>query len=183
VAIKQIGKQIERRVHQISRILMYIVAVLLFLIMLMQTVDVFGRYLFDKPLKAAMDYIEVAMSLVIFWGLAYCASENGHVRIDVVTSHISKRVLNIIDRFTFGAGAFILALMTWRLAFRAWTYLQHPPGPATLTMFVPYWPFLILAAVGCFFFFFEYLIRVFNPDSGTREIPLFETSKEDESSK
>jgi TRAP-type transport system small permease protein len=180
MSIRQLGKEIERRVHQISRILMYAVTVLLFLIMLMQTVDVFGRYLFDKPLKAAMDYIEVAMSLLVFWGLAYCASENGHVKVDVVTARLSKRVVNIIDRFTFGAGAFILAIITWRLAFRAWSILQNLPGPVTLTMLIPYWPFLILATIGCFFFFLEYLIRIFNPASGTPEVPITqgETSKE-----
>jgi TRAP-type C4-dicarboxylate transport system permease small subunit len=169
MSIRRLGKQIELGVHLISRILMYAVAVVLFLIMLLQTTDVLGRYLFDKPLKASMDYIEVAMSLVIFWGLAYCASENGHVRVDVITSRLSNRALNIIDRFTFGAGAFILALITWRLAMRAWSILQNLPGPVTLTMLIPYWPFIILAAIGCFFFFLEYLIRVFNPDSGKPE--------------
>jgi TRAP-type transport system small permease protein len=166
MSIRRLGKQIETGVHRISRIMMYAVSVVLFLIMLLQTTDVIGRYVFDKPLKASMDYIEVGMSLLIFWSLAYCASENGHVRVDVITSHLSRRALNIIDRFTFGAGAFILALITWRLAMRAWSILQNLPGPATLTMFIPYWPFILLAAIGCFFFFLEYLIRVFNPDSG-----------------
>jgi TRAP-type transport system small permease protein len=171
MSIRKAGKQFEAWVHQISRILMYVTLVVLFIIMLIQMTDVVGRYLFDKPLKATMDYLELGMAIIVFWGLAYCASENNHVRVDVFTVKINKRVLNVIDRTTFTFGAFILALITWRLALRAWGIIQNPPGPVTYTMFVPYWPFLIMAAIGCFFFFLETLIKVFNPDSGKPTIP------------
>jgi TRAP-type C4-dicarboxylate transport system permease small subunit len=159
---------------------MYVTLVVLFLMMLIQMTDVFGRYLFDKPLKATMDYLELGMGIVVFWGLAFCASENNHVKVDVLTIHINKRVQSIIDRITFIFGAFILALITWRLALRAWSILQNPPGPVTMTMFIPYWPFLIMAAIGCFFFFLETVIRIFKPNAGIPEVPVAGTSSMDE---
>jgi len=171
MSIRKTGKQLEIWVHMISRILMYVTLVALFIMMLIQVVDVVGRYLFDKPLKLTMDYLELGMGIVVFWGLSFCASENNHVRVDVLTAHINKRVQKVIDRTTFTFGAFILALITLRLALRAWGIIQNPPGPVTYTMFIPYWPFLIMAAIGCFFFFLETLIRIFNPASGIAEIP------------
>jgi TRAP-type transport system small permease protein len=171
MSIRKTGKKFELGVHQISRILMYVTLVVLFIVMLIQTTDVVGRYVFNKPLKVTMDYLELGMGIIVFWGLAFCASENNHVKVDVITVHINKKVQNIIDRITFSFGAFILALITWRLAYRAWTILQNPPGPVTYTMFVPYWPFLIMAAIGCFFFFLETLIRIFNTSAGMPEVP------------
>lgn len=171
MSIRKTGKQFELGVHMISRILMYVSIVVLFGMMLIQVTDVAGRYLFNKPLKLTMDYLELGMAIVVFWGLSFCASENSHVRVDVITVHINKRVQKVIDRFTFSFGAFILALITWRFVLRAWGIIQNPPGPVTYTMFIPYWPFLIMAAIGCFFFFLETLIRIFNPAAGIPEVP------------
>jgi TRAP-type transport system small permease protein len=172
MAIKQFGKRIEQIVHRINFVLVIVGMIVLFFMMLVQTTDVLGRYLFDAPLKVTMDLIELGMGVLVFFALPYCASVNEHIRVDLVLVHLSKRAQNIIDRCTFGAGAFILALITWRLAVRAWSILHNPPGPVTLTMLVPYWPFVIIATLGTFFFFLEYLIRVFNPASGKSQGPL-----------
>jgi len=172
MSIKQIGKQIEHGIHQSSRTISLVSIVVLFGMMLVQTVDVIGRYAFDKPLKISYDMIEVMMALLVFWSLSYCASLNSHIRVDLIISRLSRQVSETLDRITFGASAFILALITWRLSSRAWTILQNPPGPVTLTLHIPYWPLLIAASLGCFLFCLEYLIRVFNPSSGIPETPV-----------
>jgi TRAP-type C4-dicarboxylate transport system permease small subunit len=174
MAIKQFGKKFENWVHRISRMMNVVSMIVLFAMMLIQTADVIGRYGFNAPIKAAMDLIEVMMSILVFWSLAYCASINEHIRVDLVLIRLSKRTRENIERITFLAGAFILALITWRLGLRAWTIIQDRPGPVTLTLLIPYWPFIVAATIGSFVFCLEYLIRVFNPNSGKQEAPRTE---------
>jgi TRAP-type transport system small permease protein len=176
MAIKQFGAAFEKWVHRISRTMNVVSIVVLFVMMLLQTVDVIGRYVFNAPLKATMDLIEVMMSILVFWSLAYCASINEHIRVDLVLIRLSKRTRENVERATFLAGAFILALITWRLGLRAWTIIGNRPGPVTLTLLIPYWPFIVAATFGSFVFCLEYLIRVFNPNSGKQEAPRAEPS-------
>jgi TRAP-type C4-dicarboxylate transport system permease small subunit len=173
MSIKQFGKQVERGIHRASWTFALVSMVMLLAMMLLQTADVIGRYVFSKPITSSYDMIEVMMALLVFWGLAYCASDNGHVRVDLILSRLGRRTRETLDRFTFGAGAFILALITWRLADRAWTIIQNLPGPATQTTHIPYWPFLIVAAIGTFLFCLEHLVHVFNPSSAKREADEF----------
>ena len=171
MSIQQFGKKFENWVHRISRIINVVSIIVLFGMMLLQTADVIGRYVFNAPLKASMDLIELMMAILVFWSLAYCASINEHIRVDLVLIRLSKRTRENIERVTFLAGAFILALIPWRLGLRAWTIIQNRPGPVTLTLLIPYWPFLMAATLGSFVFCLEYLIRVFNPNSGKQETP------------
>ena len=174
MAIRQFGKKFETWVHRISRMMNIVSIIVLFSMMLLQTADVVGRYVFNAPLKAAMDVIEVMMAILVFWSLAYCASINEHIRVDLVLIRLSKGTRETIERVTFLAGAFILALITWRLGLRAWTIIQNRPGPVTLTLLIPYWPFIVMATIGSFVFCLEYLIRVFNPNSGKQATPQAE---------
>lgn len=171
MSIKQLGKKFEFWVHRITWIMNLVSVVVLALMMLVQTIDVVSRYAFNAPLKVSMDMIELMMAILVFMSISYAASINSHIRVDLVIARLSKPVQENLDRIISLAGAFILALITWRLGFRAWGIIQNPPGPVTLTMLVPFWPFILVAAVGCFFYFLECLIRVFNPNSGKQEFP------------
>ena len=135
--------------------------------MLSVTVDVIGRYAFNRPFTGAFDIIEMMMVVLIFSGLAYCAAEGGHVRVEVIYARLPKVIQANLDKITSAGSVFIIGLITWRLGIRAWDNALELLGPSTITLEIPHWPFILVAAVGsgllCFVLliqFFHFLTRV-----------------------
>ena len=170
--LKQLGSKIEQWIHKVSRVINMIGVTFLFLMMLVVAVDVIGRYAFNRPFVGAFDAVELMMVILVFFGIAYCASLDGHVRVDVLHSRVPKRVQAYLDSITFAASAFIVALIFWRLVTRAGGIFTEAPGPSTLpstlTLNIPYWPFMFLAAAGCLLFCLELIIRFFHAVTRTR---------------
>jgi len=76
----------------VTRILGYIAAAALFLMMLLTTVDVGGRYLFQAPIMGVYELTEFMMVCVVFFSLAYTQSRKGHVEVDILVGRFPKRV-------------------------------------------------------------------------------------------
>lgn len=154
----QLGSKVEQGIHKTSTTINYIALLFLFLMMLLVAFDVLGRYLFDSPFTGTFDSIEMMMAVVVFCSLAYCTLVEGHVRVDVILSRLPQRAKSILNVITFIPSVFIVALIAWRLGDRAWTIVMNLPGPATPTIDIPHWPFIILATIGCFLFCLELII-------------------------
>ena len=158
--LRRLSLNINQWIKITSRTINIIGMVMLILMMLVVAIDVTGRYLFNKPLPGSIDIVELLMVIVVFFALAYCGE--GHLRVDIVYGHLPKRVQLILDCITFAAGVFIVALISWQLFARAWNIFVDPPGPHTLNLNVPIWPFLCVAGVGSLIFCLELLARLFH---------------------
>jgi TRAP-type C4-dicarboxylate transport system permease small subunit len=158
----QPGGKLEKGVHWTSIAFNYIGILALFLMMLLVAIDVILRYVFNSPYTGSYDFIEMMMAVLVFCGLAYCTYEEGHVRVDVILSRLSARNRGILSVIAYIPSVLIVGLITWRLGDRVWNIFKSPPGPTTLTLQIPHWPFIILATLGSFLFFLElavYLVR------------------------
>jgi TRAP-type C4-dicarboxylate transport system permease small subunit len=164
--LKQLGEKVEQWTHKVSRTINLLGVAVLFLMMLVVAADVIGRYVFNRPLTGAFDTVELMMVILVFFSLAYCAAADGHVRVDVLHSRLPKRIQANLDSITFAASAFIVGLIFWRLVTRAGGVFLEAPGPstlpATLTLKIPHWPFIFLAAAGSLLFCLELLIYFFH---------------------
>ncbi|MCP4294541.1 MAG: TRAP transporter small permease, partial [Proteobacteria bacterium] len=62
---------------------------------------------------------ELLMGLIIYMGLGYTTITNGHVRVDVVMMHLSKRVQALLDLFTSVISIIFATLLCWQLWIKA----------------------------------------------------------------
>lgn len=60
-------------------------------IMVITTMDVLGRYLFNVPLPATYELTECAVAGAVFLGIAYTQFRKGHVQMEIVVLHLSQR--------------------------------------------------------------------------------------------
>ena len=115
--------------------------------MLLTGLDVVLRYVFDRPIPGSLELTEFMMVIVIAFGLAYCALQKRHVRIDLVVSRLPVRaqaVMNSIANLAF-LGLFVV--ITWRSFFRMQSMYEGQLTSAVL--FIPKFPFVILLIIGC----------------------------------
>lgn len=85
-------------------------------IMMIMTVDVILRYVFNKPLLWAYDASEYLMVGFTYCTIAYAELREDHVSIGLIVSRFRKKtqvVLNLISRFIMLALSFIIAQQAW----------------------------------------------------------------------
>jgi TRAP-type C4-dicarboxylate transport system permease small subunit len=148
----------ERGIHGLTKVGSRVAAAALFLMMLLVAADVIGRYVFSKPIKGAMEIDELMMVLVVFLVLAYCTLEKGHIRVELLLAHLSRRTQAILDSFTYLSSLGIVALFVWQMGMLGWQELFSPTGNVSLLLAIPEAPLLLLAAICCVLLCFELII-------------------------
>lgn len=108
--------------------------------------DVVMRYVLRLPFLGAYEMTELAMALIVFLGLPYCAATNGHVAVDVLGPVLDRPGLRWISVAVHLAGAALTAVMAWQAAIYAST--SRSRGEATNMLKIELWPFELLTAAG-----------------------------------
>ena len=125
-------------------------AAALALIAAMTFCDVVARYFFDRPFTFTVEITEMAMALVVFFGIGLVTHENGHISADVVTLRLSPRMQVRFALVTNALALGFLAVMVWRLWLRASFLLGK--GDTTPIWGVPLWPVAFAIAFGAIFY-------------------------------
>ena len=58
--------------------------------------DVILRYGFNKPFSGSLEITEFAMSLIVFFGIAYCGWTGGHVAVDILERPLENPKLRFV---------------------------------------------------------------------------------------
>jgi len=151
-------RRFEKAVHTISRSFMYLAAAVLFLMMVLTTCDVVGRYVLNSPVQGAQDMTEFGLVLIEFSALGYLTSERRHMRADIINTMLPPRKNAIL-----GAVCFVIALpfavaLAWQtctegLKVARGTYLSP-------TLSVPLGPFYLFAGFGLILLCVEILLDI-----------------------
>jgi TRAP-type C4-dicarboxylate transport system permease small subunit len=114
-------------------------------IVLLISYDVTMRYFFNEPQVFVDEVASFLEVLVIFGGAAHTFREGGHVRVDLVTGHISPAARAWLRLATLALGVIFLAIVIWvttQSAITAWRY-----GRVSAVMLYPFWlPMAIIPA-------------------------------------
>lgn len=132
--------------------------ILLVLLMLIGTVDVLGRYFFDSPVKGAYEYSEILLAGVVFFGLAYALSVDGHVKIDTVISKFKPKVKVVISMIMASIALLTFILISWQgtlLAYKSWTSYRQID-----VIHLPIAPFQLLVPLGCLAVCLELILQI-----------------------
>lgn len=105
-----LGKNIQR----INNGLRYVCTTLLFFMMVLGTVDVMGRYLFNKPVLGTFETFEILLPAIVLLGLGYTQERKAHVRIEILISRLSFRKQAFLNFVTNGFALLISILILWR---------------------------------------------------------------------
>ena len=72
-------------------------ATVLFTMMMITTVDVIGRYLFNKPLAGGFELTEMMLAALIYCGLPLVSRRREHMVIDAFDTFMSSNVKRVLD--------------------------------------------------------------------------------------
>ena len=135
-----------------------IAAVVLALLAAMTFCDVVARYFFNSPFSFTVEITEIAMGVMIFFGIGLVTHNNEHISVDFVTLRLSdwwRALIGLaMNVLAFG----FLALMVWRLWLRMAVLLEK--GDVSPIMLIPRWPTALLMTFGAVFFLTGLLVHI-----------------------
>lgn len=148
-----------RKKRPVSTYLSYIGNTALAFMMLLTTVDVFGRYFFNSPVLGAYEITEYLMLIMVFSFLAFAQSKKAHINVDIVFNRLPAKLQTVFERFNHIVCLLMMILITWKSAQRI-VELKHT-GEASLLLKIPDYPFAIFIVIGCLVFCIEFFKDAF----------------------
>ncbi len=138
---------IWRKMGAPSRILAKLGAVALFAMMLLTSVDVVCRYLFNSPIRGAFELTEFLVLILIFSFLGYTQSQKSHISVDLLFTRFPNRVQRIIGLLNHVVCLVLMILITW-MAVDQGLELREV-GEKSANLGIPKYPFAFFLAFGC----------------------------------
>ncbi|MGC9369705.1 MAG: TRAP transporter small permease subunit [Paracoccaceae bacterium] len=141
----------DRALYRLERVLALLSGLAVFSLMVLAVISVAGRNFFNAPLPGYVDWIEQAMPLIAFMGVAYTQRDGGHIRMDILVGALRGRALWAAE---FVTTALILALMLL-LVWGSWAHFQRSfdfaapmwSRDSSMDIALPLWPAKLLAPV------------------------------------
>ncbi|MCV6601459.1 MAG: TRAP transporter small permease [Cohaesibacter sp.] len=155
---------------------------ILFLILL-AVVQVIGRAVFNNPIPGFIDFVEQAMALFAFLGIAYTQRLGGHIRMELVLSGLKGRPLWFAETLaTLLVLVLIAALINGSFDhfLRSWTL-----GDSTIDIGLPTWPSKLVVPIALFLLWLRLAIQLMgyarllvSPAKSPIAVPLIESVKD-----
>ena len=108
---------------RIEKVLVVISCILLFLMMMIGTADVSGRYFFSAPLPGAMIYMTLFLVSIGWLGIPFAQATRRHIRVESFVSHLPARFHDLVTIFgdcAMFVVSFLVGWAGWHSAVEAW---------------------------------------------------------------
>jgi len=154
----KIGMYAANIVHKINHMLMYISLSALLIMLFFVAADIVGRYVLNKPIKGGMEIQELMMILIIFLALGAITHEKRHIYVELLVIHLKGRTLSIVKSIAFLSSFIFGALLVWQTSKYGLAELLSETSSRTQILHIPYFPFILFAALGLILMTLEFFI-------------------------
>ena len=125
-----------------------------FSLMLLAVVSVAGRNAINQPLPGYVDWIEQAMPLIAFMGIAFTQRHGGHIRMDLFIGKLRGRALWCVELLNTCIILIVMLLLVWG------TYSHFERSfdfsaplwsrDSSMDISIPLWPAKLVAPIAFF---------------------------------
>jgi TRAP-type C4-dicarboxylate transport system permease small subunit len=143
--------RLDRTLFRVEGWLALLSGIAVFSLMLLAVASVGGRNFFNQPLPGYVDWIQQAMPLIAFMGVAYTQRLGGHIRMDILVGALRGRPLWAAEFVTTFAMLVLMVLLVWG----SWAHFARSfdfsaplwSRDSSMDIALPLWPAKLLAPV------------------------------------
>jgi len=168
---------------KIESFMSFLGGIVIFLIVMISTVNILGRWLFSMPVNGYIDWIEQFMAFFAFLGIAYTQREGGHIRMDMLVSKLKGRFFYITELFTTTIILFLTLVLIYGSSLHFLRAFNI--GDTSLDIDLPTWPAKLVVPVALTFLAFRLIIQIWayiraikNNDPDPVAVPRVENAAE-----
>ena len=143
--------RLDRKLYRVEGWLALVSGMAVFSLMVLAVVLVSGRHMINQPLPGYVDWIEQAMPLIAFMGVAYTQRDGGHIRMDILVGKLKGRFLWAAEFITIFLMLAVMLLIVWG----SWAHFQRSfdfgqplwSRDSSMDIALPLWPAKLLAPI------------------------------------
>lgn len=171
----------DRWFFQLESLLNLAGGVAIFLLVLLATTNVLGRWLLSSPIDGYIDWVEQAMAFIAFLGIAYTQRLGGHIRMDMLVGQLRRRWLWFTELLTTS----LMLLLTLILIYGSYLHFlrAYSIGDSSLDINLPIWPAKLVVPVALTVLALRLLIQIWGYLRAVRQggeapvaVPLIESA-------
>ena len=140
---------LDRKLLVLERLFALLSGLAVFSLMVLAVISVSGRNFMNAPLPGYVDWIEQAMPLIAFMGVAFVMREGGHIRMDILVGQLRGRALYLAELITTTGVLVLMILMVWG----TWSHFERSfdfaaplwSRDSSMDISLPIWPAKLLA--------------------------------------
>ncbi len=181
--------RLDRKLYRVEGWLALLSGLAVFSLMVLAVISVTGRHTINQPLPGYVDWIEQAMPLIAFMGVAYTQRDGGHIRMDIIVGALRGRSLWAAEFVTVFIMLTVMILITWG----SWSHFGRSfdfaaplwSRDSSMDIALPLWPAKLLAPIAfctlCIRFTLQLIAygRAFiRNETSPVAVPLIETAAE-----
>lgn len=154
-------EMLHRFLDRLNDVMAWVGAVLVLFMMLAISYSVLTRYLFNRPIAWIVEISSYLMLYITFLGTAWLLRRDGHVEIDLFTSHLNLKRQALLKAVTSVGGALVGFVLTWKGALVTIDYFRRD---VTIMGILNTPQFLLMAIIpiGGFLLLVEFILRIFH---------------------
>ncbi len=137
---------LDRISHYLNQILICIAGLFLIAMIFLTCANVFLRFVWI-PVSGTFELMGYFGAVVTAFALGYTQIKRGHIAVDIVVLHFSKKTQGILNAINYIICTIFFALVAWQIANYAGTLYET--GEVTETLQIIYYPFTYGVALGC----------------------------------
>lgn len=157
----------QKGIFSASHVGAIVAAGFLVILVLLTVADVFLRRFLNAPVAGSFEISKLILGIIVFFTLAYCAVQGGHIVVDVLVSRFPQRAQSRVGLTIQIFSAVITGLISWQLFFHA--VKVKDAGEVTAIWDIWIYPFVFLAALGSALLTIVFLIQSLQAVSGIRK--------------
>lgn len=146
-----VESRLDRQLVKLERLMALVSGLAVFGLMILAVVSVSGRNAMNQPIPGYVDWIEQAMPLIAFMGVAFTQREGGHIRMDLLVGALRGRALWAAELVTTLAILILMVLLVWG----TWAHFQRSfdwsapmfSRDSSMDINLPIWPAKLVVPV------------------------------------
>lgn len=127
--------------------------------MIISSVDVFGRQLLNSPLRGSVELQAISMGIIVFLSLPSSQRMDVHVGMDLIPGRLKGKSLRNLNFFNLAIPFIIFLIITYS-SWKAAMYAFETHRISTGVLFVPMAPFLFMVPIGAFLLCMRFIIQL-----------------------
>ncbi len=169
----------DRTFFKLESALNLLGGIVIFLLVFLATANVLGRWLFDLSINGYIDWMEQAMAFMAFLGIAYTKRLGGHIRMDILVSHLHGQWLWFVELLS----VVLMLIITLFLVYGSYLHFlrAYTLGDSSLDIDLPTWPAKLVVPVALTVLALRLMLQIWGYFRAMREnseqpvgIPLIE---------
>lgn len=143
--------RLDRGLFKAEQVFALMSGIAVFMLMVLAVISVSGRNALNRPMPGYVDWIEFAMPLIAFMGIAYTQRGGGHIRMDILVGKLKGRPLWAAEFVTTAVTLLLIVLLIWG----SWSHFLRSfdfsaplwSRDSSIDIKLPLWPAKLLAPV------------------------------------